>query len=152
MANWTRLPPGGYRLRGRRRQTKYNAHTSVTSFCYPTQVHDRNNANRKHNNCFHSDICSTKCPRNRPRVVAAARVGLHVHHGRKRSTVVIMFPRRGLDGSQGTDRDNRHDCNLLTSDEYVRHVLMYYGRETPYMAVFRCAVKQTETNLFRPNP
>jgi hypothetical protein len=51
-ANWTWLP-GGHRLRGRRRQTKYNAHTLVTSLprnvTHITQSYT-NNANRKHNN------------------------------------------------------------------------------------------------------
>jgi hypothetical protein len=57
MANWTRLP-GGHRLRGRRRQTKYNAHTLVTSLprkvTYITQSYT-NNANQKHNSCYQSD-------------------------------------------------------------------------------------------------
>jgi hypothetical protein len=57
MANWTRLP-GGRRLGGRIRQTKYNARTLVTSL--PTKVthitHSyTNNANRKHNNSHQSD-------------------------------------------------------------------------------------------------
>jgi hypothetical protein len=56
-ANWTRLP-GGHRLGGRRRQTKYNAHTLVTSL--PRKVthitqSSTNNANRKHNDCYQSD-------------------------------------------------------------------------------------------------
>jgi hypothetical protein len=57
MANWTRLP-GGQRLRGRRQQKSYNAHTLVTSLprkvTHITQSYT-NNANQKHNNCYQSD-------------------------------------------------------------------------------------------------
>jgi hypothetical protein len=125
MANWTRLP-GGHRLRGRRRQTRYNAHTLVTPLprkvTHITQSYTKN-ANRKHNNCYQSDrsyLLNYKRPRNRPLGFRSSLTPgnlsnsfyLTVYHGEKRSTVIVIFPRIGLDSSQCTDKDNRYDCHL----------------------------------------
>jgi hypothetical protein len=35
-----------------------------------------------------------------------------VYHGDKRSTVFAIFPRRGLDSSEFTDKDNQYDYYL----------------------------------------
>jgi hypothetical protein len=128
MANWTQLP-GDTDSGGRRRQTKYRAHTLVTSL--PKRV------THKVTRTTHTGkitiaigvirlICSTKRPGNHHLIVRSSQTPgnlldsfyiivakVIVHSGDKRSTVVV-FPRRGLVGSQGTDRHDRYNCNPPT--------------------------------------
>jgi hypothetical protein len=91
-----------------------------------------NNANPKHSNCCQSDtscllnLTSAESPSRSPvrhRLLATCHrqflprtmVGVIVHHGETRSTVDVIFPRRGLDAGKGTDRDNWYNCKLPTT-------------------------------------
>jgi hypothetical protein len=130
MAYWTRRP-GLHRLRGRRRQKKYNAHELVTALS--SQVTHKthsytNNANRKHNTTMairvirlfaqlnvrrsaHLGVCSSQTPGNLLDSFYFTVARVNVQDG-ERSTVILVFPRGGLHGSQGIDRDKRYDCHL----------------------------------------